>query len=350
MEFILVMLAIGGLFFGLFSKIKYNNKQKELEEKEKEVIKKEATVYEKIVEERKGEIERDCKKRKDELDKQLADHKQNISEKISYEDTIFKNKLKGFHKEIKEIENRKNLLIKNETDLIKSAVNAEKEKQRILADQEIQQYRERKNAEVAADLELFLTHVKEQREKMENELGDLSLELETYRQKREAINAEIMRQKEIEEKQDFYRVCIKEQDIEDIQILQDLKIRLHNREAISKLIWEVYFKRPTDELVKRILQGRAPSGIYKITYLKTGQAYIGKSTDINTRWKNHIKTALGLQAIAHSTIHTEMEKLGIWNFSFEVLEECKKEELTEREKYYINLYDTKKFGYNMREG
>ena len=33
-------------------------------------------------------------------------------------------------------------------------------------------------------------------------------------------------------------------------------------------------------MVKRVLQGGAPSGIYKITRLKTGEIYIGKSTNV----------------------------------------------------------------------
>ena len=44
-----------------------------------------------------------------------------------------------------------------------------------------------------------------------------------------------------------------------------------------------------------------------------------------------------------------MEKHGIWNYTFEILEEVPKDKLTEREKFYINLYDTTK-QLNMREG
>ena len=41
-----------------------------------------------------------------------------------------------------------------------------------------------------------------------------------------------------------------------------------------------------------------------------------------------------------------MQEYGIWNFSFEILEECPRDQLNEKEKYYIELYQTKKFGYN----
>lgn len=147
-----------------------------------------------------------------------------------------------------------------------------------------------------------------------------------------------MRRKEIEEQEDFYRICVSKNDQEDIQVLQPIRLQLHNREAFDKLIYEVFIKRPTDEMIKRVLNGDAPAGIYKITYIKTGEFYIGRSTNIKTRWGDHIKTACGLKGCAHSTIHTMMEKFGIWNFTFEVIEECDKDQLSEKEKFYIDLY------------
>ena len=45
---------------------------------------------------------------------------------------------------------------------------------------------------------------------------------------------------------------------------------------------------------KRVLGDKKPSGIYIITYVPTGEIYIGRSTDIATRWINHVKTACGL--------------------------------------------------------
>ena len=103
-------------------------------------------------------------------------------------------------------------------------------------------------------------------------------------------------------------------------------------------------------MVKRVLEGGAPSGIYKITRLKTGEIYIGKSTDVKTRWIQHTKTAFGCGTIAHSILHTTMARDGIDQFTFELLEEVPKDKLTEREKYYISFYDSKKYGLNEREG
>jgi len=45
-----------------------------------------------------------------------------------------------------------------------------------------------------------------------------------------------------------------------------------------------------------------------------------------------------------------MRDEGIWNFTFELIEECSKEQLNEREKYYINFFSTEKLGYNQKAG
>ena len=61
--------------------------------------------------------------------------------------------------------------------------------------------------------------------------------------------------------------------------LMDMK--LHNRNVIPKLIWELFIRRPTQEMIKRVVGNEKASGIYKITYKKTGEAYIGKTTDFS---------------------------------------------------------------------
>lgn len=45
-----------------------------------------------------------------------------------------------------------------------------------------------------------------------------------------------------------------------------------------------------------------------------------------------------------------MSKDGVDNFTFELLELCSKDELNEKESFYIQLYQTKEFGYNSTAG
>ena len=125
--------------------------------------------------------------------------------------------------------------------------------------------------------------------------------------------------------------------------------RLHNRDVIPKLVWELFIRRPAQEMIKRVTGGTDSSGIYKITYKNTGEAYIGKTTSFSTRWQNHIKTAIGLEGAARTTLHNRMAKDGIWNYTFEILERVDKDHLSVREAYYIDLYGTKT-QLNMKSG
>jgi hypothetical protein len=50
-------------------------------------------------------------------------------------------------------------------------------------------------------------------------ISDTKAELDDYKKKQEAINEAILRQRELEEKQDFYRVCLSNDTVEDISLL-----------------------------------------------------------------------------------------------------------------------------------
>ena len=190
---------------------------------------------------------------------------------------------------------------------------------------------------------------------LENERINLELkvqfdELEKYRLMRAAVNDAIMRERQLQEQSEFYKINLSEQDIADLLMLRELAPRFNNRELLNKVIYESYIKRPLQEMIKRVLKGRSPSGIYKITREKTGEIYIGRAVSVDKRWTEHAKMAFSIGSIAHSTLHTIMEKDGIWNFTFELLEEVPKENLNEREKYYIEFYDSKNFGLNQKTG
>lgn len=138
-------------------------------------------------------------------------------------------------------------------------------------------------------------------------------------------------------------------DISDLAILKSIESQIVNKEILNKLIYESFIKRPLQELIKRITLNKKISGIYKITYIKTGEAYIGRSTDIGNRWKEHCLSSLNIGSIAHSTFHTFLANKGLENFTWEILEECDKEKCSEREKYWIDFYGTKN-QLNTKEG
>lgn len=187
-------------------------------------------------------------------------------------------------------------------------------------------------------------------QEIEQELALVRAELDDYKKKQQAINKAIIRQRAIDEQQDFFRVCLSEFAIEDIKLLQEIRQKLHTSDNLNKLIYDVYVSKSVQEMVKRVLEGNSPSGIYKITRLKTGEIYIGKSTNVKDRWIQHCKTVYGAGTIAHSILHTTMAKDGLEQFTFELVEEVPKDKLTEREKYWISFYGSKEYGLNERNG
>ena len=84
-------------------------------------------------------------------------------------------------------------------------------------------------------------------------------------------------------------------------------------------------------------------GIYKITEKSTGKVYIGQSIDIFRRWEQH------QQNLAEDEWHNKLYFFTN-NFTFEILEECDKSLLNEREAYYIKQYDSFNKGFNKTEG
>lgn len=139
-------------------------------------------------------------------------------------------------------------------------------------------------------------------------------------------------------------------DIQDIAMLRELQARFTKKESIDKLIWEVYYKPAYDILMSHLFTGAGKvCGIYQITDLTTGQAYIGQSVDIKERFRQHVKAALTYGKTTNK-LYQMMQKSGVHNFTFEILEEVARTQLNEREAYWINFYKTKEFGLNSTKG
>lgn len=148
-------------------------------------------------------------------------------------------------------------------------------------------------------------------------------------------------------------INISDADKSDIEILMTYVIpKIQHTDTIYKLIWSEYYQAPTNELLTNILPSHDCSGIYKITNLENKKCYIGRSTNVKRRLIDHIKSSIGIGTIANQKIHDIMREEGLWNFSFELLEECTKDQLGDREKYYIDFFQSNQpqFGYNVVSG
>ena len=87
-------------------------------------------------------------------------------------------------------------------------------------------------------------------------------------------------------------------------------------------------------------------GIYCWTNKLNGQKYVGQSIDIMRRKYQHEHN----WKVEPSAIHAAMEKYGLENFIFTILEECSVEELDAKEQFWIAALDSYKHGYNCNKG
>lgn len=315
----------------IYKEYKIKKKYGSLEAKYKSWFEKEKENIDKQLEEKRAELQNQEKQ----IDTIIQKEKELIQEKLDKFKNLEYNKI---NIEIQDFKNTK------EQEILEQINNLSSQKQQEINDLLLKshlEYQEQKEK-----LRLDLLHQKEENLKYINNLLEnkqtLISEIEDYEQKRKAINEAVLREKEIQEKEDFYKIKISESDLDDILILKDIEKKIHNREAINKLIYDVFIKRPSQEMIKRVVQKDKVCGIYKITYIKTGESYIGRSKDIRNRWKQHILSSLNIGSIAHTTFHNFLSEKGLQNFTFEILEEVAPEKLSEREKYWISFYETNK--------
>lgn len=69
-------------------------------------------------------------------------------------------------------------------------------------------------------------------------------------------------------------------------------------------------------------------------------------SDIYKRWNDHCKCGLGIDTPPGNKLYKAIQEDGLENFTFELLAECPKDELDSKEKYFIELYQAKEYGYN----
>lgn len=92
-------------------------------------------------------------------------------------------------------------------------------------------------------------------------------------------------------------------------------------------------------------------GIYAILNKKTNQIYVGQSINIKNRFKNH-KWFLNHRSHCNDYLQHAWNKYGEDSFEFIILENCSKEELNDRESWWIGHYnsDDATKGYNLTSG
>ena len=116
------------------------------------------------------------------------------------------------------------------------------------------------------------------------------------------------------------------------------------------LIWQTFWQPIAKKQFPIILQAKTKTGIYKITNIQTDESYIGQSTDVYKRFCQHCKAGLGIDTPVGNKLYKAMQDYGLQNFTFELICECSKQELNEKQQYFIELYQANLYGYNGNKG
>lgn len=176
-------------------------------------------------------------------------------------------------------------------------------------------------------------------------------DLDKIRSTRNAAIEAQRREQEVKEKSSFYCLQISDQDKADILKLNNIKLSLNKPRVLSMLEWSTFIQKPLKALGIKITGSSSPvCGIYKITSLLSGECYVGQSVDIANRFLEHGKCGMDIDRPQGNKLYAAMVRDGIWSFSWEVLEVCPRDQLDEKEKFYINLYNSCKMGYNSTQG
>lgn len=277
-----------------------------------------------------------------EIEKQVNEKEQNL--KLIENDILNKeSSLTSYQNQLNDIQNNISKTLDNQKELSQKAFEnfcAILEKQYVEKEEEYNSYEK--------GLETAYSNLQEE---MMREADKVKAELTKIKETRTAAIQAITREKEIEANIDDFRLNLNALALKDIRLLKSIQSEISNPIVIDKIIWSNYYQPLARTIFPKIIGKDTTCGIYKITNIITKEVYIGQSLDCCDRWKQHCKNALGVgTSTGESKLYRSMKKEGLNNFTFEILEECDSKYLDEKEKYYIDLYDSYNFGLNGNRG
>ena len=268
----------------------------------------------------------------------IEEKKNNLSKK--YQDAIleFENDYKN------KTEDKKVAIEKIMQEQIQE-MKAENEKQRIEIDKQKKEIFD-DYGEVVKEYEGMKARAKEKYDKVMEEYNT------TITKKKEEIQNLIEQFKKDEEARkeaDFYRIPISSAAKNDIDKLKGVATQLSKPATLYKLIWKEYYENGFNAMIGRVLGGdKDKGGIYKITDIRNQMCYIGQTTNFKNRWRTHAKRAVKAEEGTSNRLYQEMWENGLENYTFQIVEICSKENLTEREKFYIDFFNSKEWGFNSK--
>ena len=181
-------------------------------------------------------------------------------------------------------------------------------------------------------------------------IDELKQSLESLKKQKAASIEALQREQAIQEQKDLYRLVLSNQDKQDIEFLRSIQFRISKPRLVSMLMWQNYVQPIAKKKLPLILGSENVCGIYKITNIKNQMCYIGQAKDVRKRLNEHLKKGLGIDTPQGNKLYQAMLEDGLDSFTLELLEECSEEELNNKERYYIELYNSIDYGYNSQSG
>lgn len=109
---------------------------------------------------------------------------------------------------------------------------------------------------------------------------------------------------------------------------------------------------PNAELLKKdiLLENKGLSGVYRWTNIETGDSYVGSGVDLTKRIRSYYQIVELKRNPRH--INRALLKYGHDKFELEIIEYCDKDELMEREQFYLDKlnpsYNNLKQAYSLK--
>ena len=270
------------------------------------------------------------------------------NENLKTENRIFEERINEKRKSLSLLEEQSkesaDIFYKNNLELAQTNLEIALEKERKkycreveLLEQSLETAREEQVAGYLSQIELT-----------RNEINALTAQLDQMRADTAAAINAAKRAEEMKESRDFYRIQLSDLDVEEIKMLRSVAPYLRDKEPLNKVIWKVYYEKPVNDLIGRVIGSGIHTGIYKITDIENEKCYVGQAASLADRWKQHIKRGVGAEAPTRNKLYPVMFEKGPENFTFEVLEECARTDLDAREDYFQEFYQAMTWGYSIK--
>ena len=302
------------------------------------------------------EIEERLRKEREE---QINSQSEQIRQEIHNMETMLEEKAKTYKQTqdewLQRVQNLKESYERQREEITSSIKEHALKEQQVMTEKLLQKQQEIEKEVQTLDDKYNLTVVD-----YENKMFDIRCKFEAEEQdlnsqiiqKRNEINALIEQFKKDEEARkeaDFYRIPITPAAQNDINKLKSVAAQLNNPATLYKLIWKEYYENGFNAMIGRVLgNDKEKSGIYKITDIRNQMCYIGQTTNFKNRWRTHAKRAVKAEEGTSNRLYQDMWENGLENYTFQIVEICGKDKLTEREKFYIDFFNSKEWGFNSK--